>query len=70
MLILNARDETKQASAREWLLHLPRLQSLQHVGLIILAEENCSNTWLGEFIDNPKYKIKFVFMVYGGQVSE
>ena len=49
-------------------LSFPFAASLQGAGVILLAQEDCENAWLRPYLDNPKYKIKFMFMVYGGKV--
>ena len=41
----------------------------QNVGLLVLGYEDCSNAWLERYIADPRYKIRFLFLVYGGQVA-
>lgn len=67
ILVLNGREEEKQAHAKEWLDYLPRLKQLQNVGVIMLGEESCKNEWFRHYLDGDQYKIKFAFLVYGGK---
>eukprot|EP00045_Choanoeca_perplexa_P016856 m.233219 g.233219 ORF g.233219 m.233219 type:complete len:437 (-) comp17376_c0_seq1:2293-3603(-) len=67
VLVLNGHNDDKIKTATPWLDMLPTLPNLKHVGLIVLGYEDCSNTWLKPYLDAHEYKIRFVFLVYGGK---
>eukprot|EP00052_Salpingoeca_macrocollata_P011711 m.90516 g.90516 ORF g.90516 m.90516 type:complete len:394 (+) comp18169_c0_seq2:50-1231(+) len=65
ILVLNAHNDEKQPGALVWLELLRQLPRLRHAGIVLLAREDCSNNWLRQYVDDPRYKIRFVFMTYG-----
>ena len=66
VLVLNSKDESKIPIAREWLKSLGKLGALQTVGIVLHASEECSNSWLIEWLASPhSFQIRFVFLVYG-----
>ncbi|EGD77267.1 hypothetical protein PTSG_08361 [Salpingoeca rosetta] len=68
VLILNGHNEEKIPTAKQWLDLLPQLPHLEAVGLVVLAQEDCTNHWLRPYLeDEGRFKIKFAFMVYGGK---
>ena len=46
VLVLNAHEAGKLATARPWLDMLPSLPVLENVGLVVLGREDCNNDWL------------------------
>jgi hypothetical protein len=67
VLLLNGHNAEKMKAMAPILRALDKYKILQSVGLVILASESCNNQFLMDFIHRKhKFKIKFVFLVYGG----
>lgn len=64
LLILNGREPEKVLFAQMWLKSLQNLSQLQHVGLMLLGNEQCNNSWLQPFMHYNGGLVKFVFLVY------
>jgi len=70
VLVLNAHETHMEEEARLWMDLLPQLKQLQHVVLVLHAREDCQNDWLSGYLRDPRYKLRAVFMTYGGKVGD
>ncbi|KAH3819454.1 hypothetical protein DPMN_121189, partial [Dreissena polymorpha] len=64
LLILNGREPEKVNFAESWIASLDSLPHLQNVGLVLLGNEQCNNSWLHRHMSFNGGRIKFVFLVY------
>ena len=65
IIILNGREEGKVNKARAWLdslLNTRKFPKLKNLGIIMLGNEACKNSWLEKFLENEI--LKFLFVVY------
>ena len=66
MLVLNAHEESKVATAEPWLRTvLPSLPALHRVVLVVHGAETCNNDWLRRYLDDPGLRIGPIFVTYG-----
>ncbi len=70
VMVLNAHNLEKIATARSWLDAIPSFPSLRNVGLVLLARETCNNDWLLAYLTSPLHRIRFVCMVYPTKVVD
>ena len=64
VIILNGREEKNVHASLQWLNALNQEFSLlQNIGIIILGNERCNNSWLVDLCKQSRL-IKFVFIVY------
>lgn len=64
LLVLNGREPEKVDFAVSWLRSLHNFPDLQNVGLVLLGNEKCNNSWLQPFLHYNGGRVKFVFLVY------
>ncbi|XP_053376784.1 ribitol-5-phosphate xylosyltransferase 1-like, partial [Mercenaria mercenaria] len=64
LLILNGREPDKVQFAETWLKSLHNLSQLRNVGLVLLGNEQCNNSWLHNYMHYNGGLVKFVFLVY------
>lgn len=64
LLILNGRESDKVQFAEIWLKSLHSLSQLRNVGLVLLGNEKCNNSWLHSYMHYNGGLVKFVFLVY------
>ncbi|XP_012565809.2 ribitol-5-phosphate xylosyltransferase 1 [Hydra vulgaris] len=71
VVILNGREEKKINASLKWLnslLNKKLFPLLQNLGIIMLGNEQCNNSWLIDLCKQA-LKIKFVFIVYDINLS-
>ncbi|XP_067929987.1 ribitol-5-phosphate xylosyltransferase 1-like [Watersipora subatra] len=65
IFVLNGRSNKTRETTRAWLDGLADLDALQNVGLVLIGDELCDNSWLLGYLQNKTaYSPKFVFLVY------
>lgn len=64
VLVLNGRDENKVNHAKSWLKYIEYLHHLRNLGIVILGNEECRNSWIYPFLHRNGGPVKFVFLVY------
>ncbi|XP_052781486.1 ribitol-5-phosphate xylosyltransferase 1-like [Mya arenaria] len=64
LLVLNGREPDKITFAKSWLTSLDTLPRLQNVGLVLLGNEQCNNSWLHPYMAQNGGRVKFAFLVY------
>ncbi|EDV29740.1 uncharacterized protein TRIADDRAFT_19905 [Trichoplax adhaerens] len=64
ILILNGRSSDKIKFAKTWLEHLPSLKKLRNVALVMLGNERCDNKWIDPYVNDNRYKVRIVHLVY------
>jgi len=64
VLVLNGRESSKVVVSEEWLKLVLSMATVRNVGLVVLGNEQCNNTWLMSHIREHGKLIKFVFLVY------
>uniref|UniRef100_A0A8C4LNF0 Ribitol xylosyltransferase 1 n=1 Tax=Equus asinus TaxID=9793 RepID=A0A8C4LNF0_EQUAS len=67
VLILNGREKAKVFYATQWLLYAQNLvqtQQLQHLAVVLLGSEQCSNEWISRFLRRNGGSVELLFLVY------
>ncbi|CAG2102407.1 unnamed protein product [Medioppia subpectinata] len=65
ILVLNGRDKQKIKFAVDWIAGVDRLKDqIRNVGLVVLGDEQCHNSWLRPYLQSNGGFVKFVFVVY------
>jgi len=64
ILVLNGREPVKIAFSAEWLSVTLSMSTVKNIGLVVLGNEQCDNTWLISLIASHTDLVKFVFIVY------
>ena len=64
IIVLNGRDASKVDFAKAWLDYLPQLTRLRKVALVMLGNERCENSWLGQYLRKNGGAVDVVHIVY------
>ncbi len=66
ILVLNGRDKEKVGNAIDWLKAIdPKVKkTVKNVGLVVLGDEECHNSWINPYLVSNGGPVKFVFIVY------
>ncbi|CAG2162200.1 unnamed protein product [Oppiella nova] len=65
ILVLNGRDKHKIQLASDWLSSVDRLkEKIVNIGVVVLGDEHCHNSWLRPYLQSNGGFVKFVFIVY------
>ena len=70
VIILNGREDTKVNKAKAWLdflLFSGNLRRLKNLGIIILGNEACQNSWINRYLHLGI--LKFIFIVYDVKIN-
>jgi len=64
VFVLNGHDPKLARRAEQWIGMIPRIPSIQGVGIVLHGAETCRNEWLRRYLRSPKHKVRFVFVTY------
>lgn len=65
VLILNGREPAKVSAARRWLDYVVQHSSqFRNVAVVLLGSEQCSNSWIVEYMVTSGGPVKVAFVVY------